>query len=61
MSALESFLAMGGYGAFVWPSYLLSLLVLGGVLVTSRRARRRSEQALAALREQTSRIRRHAP
>jgi heme exporter protein D len=26
---MTDFLAMGGYGAFVWPSYALALLVLG--------------------------------
>ena len=34
MSGLREFLAMGGYGAFVWPSYLVVLavlVVLGGL------------------------------
>ena len=26
---MRHFLAMGGYGAYVWPSYALALLVLG--------------------------------
>jgi heme exporter protein D len=60
VSALQTFLEMGGYAAFVWPSYLLSLLVLGVVLIASVRARRRSEQLLAALRDRSARVRRHA-
>ncbi|MBC7162485.1 heme exporter protein CcmD [Immundisolibacter sp.] len=26
---MSEFLAMGGYGAYVWPSYALAALVLG--------------------------------
>jgi heme exporter protein D len=28
--SLNEFLDMGGYARFVWPSYLLGLIVLGG-------------------------------
>jgi len=46
---MSEFLAMGGYAAFVWPAYGVSLIVLGAAvawtLATSRRVRRR----LAAL------------
>ena len=28
MSALQHFLAMGGYAAYVWPAYILFFLVL---------------------------------
>jgi heme exporter protein CcmD len=27
---IDEFLNMGGYARFVWPSYLLGLIVLGG-------------------------------
>jgi heme exporter protein D len=47
-----SIFAMGGYGFYVWPSYGLTALafalMLGWTLVTLK-ARRREEQALAAL------------
>ncbi|MEM7255520.1 MAG: heme exporter protein CcmD [Pseudomonadota bacterium] len=28
MSSIEEFFAMGGYAAYVWPSYVFALLVL---------------------------------
>ena len=34
---LEEFLNMGGYARFVWPSYLLGLLVLIGNVWSARR------------------------
>jgi heme exporter protein D len=37
---MSDFLAMGGYAAFVWPSYGLTALVLGGLAWASWRARR---------------------
>ena len=44
----QSFLAMGGYAAFVWPSYALALIVLiANAIIPPRRER--------ALREQISR------
>ena len=36
---MESFLHMGGYGVFVWPSFAVSAAVLVGLLVLSLRAR----------------------
>ena len=40
---MADYLAMGGYAAFVWPSYALSVIVLAGLaawtLWTNRRAR----------------------
>lgn len=46
---------MGRYGAFVWPAYGVSVLVLLGFvadsLVRSARWRRRAERAEAARRE----------
>ena len=43
------YLAMGGYAAYVWPAYGLTLLVLGGLLLwslTSYRRRRRELERL---------------
>ncbi len=39
---------MGGYGAFVWPAFGASALVLGWLWVSSLRRLRRLERALAA-------------
>ena len=39
---------MGGYGAFVWPAFGASAVVLGGLWVSSLRRLRGLERALAA-------------
>ncbi len=49
MSALATFIHMGGYGAFVWPSFAITLAVLIGLYVASRRTLRANEAALKAL------------
>lgn len=46
---MSEFLDMGGYAAFVWPSYGLSALVLIGVLVISLRQRRRALEAVTRM------------
>jgi heme exporter protein D len=46
---MAEFFAMGGYGAFVWPAFGLSAIVLVALLVTSVRSLRASEQALAEI------------
>ncbi len=46
---MDGFLAMGGYGAFVWSAYAVTFLVLGGVMawtVATLRRRRRELEAL---------------
>ncbi len=48
MEQLQDFLAMGGYGAFVWPAFGASALVLGWLWVSSLRRLRALERALAA-------------
>jgi heme exporter protein D len=47
MDQLQDFLAMGGYGAYVWPAFGISALVLGWLLVSSLRRLRGLERALA--------------
>jgi heme exporter protein D len=47
MDQLQNFLAMGGYGAYVWPAFGISALVLGWLLVSSLRRLRGLERALA--------------
>ncbi len=48
MEQMQEFFAMGGYGAFVWPAYGASTLVLGWLWVSSLRRLRGLERALAA-------------
>lgn len=50
METLTTFLAMGGYAPFVWPSYALTFVVIIGLAVISVRALRSAESTLAALR-----------
>ena len=49
MDSLTSFLEMGGYARFVWPSFVVTLVVLGGLLIESVRALKVRQQRLAAL------------
>ena len=46
---LGSYLAMGGYAAFVWPAYGVALIVLGGLSWHSRRRHQTSAAALERL------------
>lgn len=48
---MSSFLEMGGYGTFVWPSYGLSAGVLIGILMFSLRRRNRARRRVADLLE----------
>ncbi len=32
---MQTFLAMGGYGIFVWPAFALTAVILIGMLVTT--------------------------
>ncbi len=57
---MEEFLNMGGYGAFIWPSYGISFLILAFLVVLSFRRLRRIERTLKPL-EQDRRARRRRP
>ena len=54
MSDIHEFLRMGGYAAFVWPSYALVLAIVIYNIVGARRAlseaRRLAKRRLAAAR-----------
>ncbi len=41
---------MGGYAAFVWPSFAITAVVLVGLLLASLRLLRSNEAALTALK-----------
>jgi len=60
MEGIESFLAMGGYGAYVWPAYGLTAAVMIAFLVTTLRSLRRNQKALDALEAETGPRRRRA-
>ena len=44
-------LTMGGYAAYVWPSYGLTALVMVGLMIASRRALKARERELRILQE----------
>ena len=48
MNALQTFLAMGGYAAYVWPAYAVFFLVLIADTVAPRVRRRRVLRELRA-------------
>ncbi len=45
----SEFLAMGGYAAYVWPSFGIALVVMLVVLLVSRRSFKAREETLEAL------------
>lgn len=49
MSALQTWAAMGGYAAFVWPAYAIAIVVLGGIAAQSWRRYRVSIRELDRL------------
>ena len=51
---MTSFWAMGGYAAFIWPAFALTVLVLACLLIVSLRALRANENVLADLERANS-------
>ena len=49
MTDLESFLAMGGYAAYVWPAYGAGVVILAAIWFDGQRRRRAVERALQAV------------
>jgi heme exporter protein D len=49
MDALATWLAMGGYAAFVWPAYGIAAFVLGGLVIHSWQRHRHSAGELDRL------------
>ncbi len=47
--ASGGFWAMGGYAAFVWPAYAVTVLALGFLLISGWRGLRHAERRLAAV------------
>ena len=50
MDRLAEFFAMGGYASFVWPAYIIALVIMVGLLGVSIRDLRRNESLLETLR-----------
>lgn len=52
---MDGFLAMGGYGPYVWPAYVISALTLGGlaawIITRSGKARRKLAARERSLKE----------
>ena len=48
MNAVQSFLAMGGYAAYVWPAYAVFLIVLIADTIAPRLRRQRLLRELRA-------------
>ncbi len=46
---MTHFLAMGGYAAYVWPSFAVSILGIGGILAATLRDYARAKRRLAEL------------
>ncbi len=46
---MTNFLAMGGYAAYVWPAYAVTVLALVGMMVASLQSLRHRQRLLAAL------------
>jgi heme exporter protein D len=49
---MADYLAMGGYAAFVWPAYSLSVIVLAGLVVWTLWANRRARDMLRRMETQ---------
>ncbi len=47
MDAFQSFLDMGSYGSYVWPSYGLTAVIMAWLVVATLRKLRAREQELA--------------
>lgn len=55
---MADFFAMGGYAAFVWSAYGITVLVLGTLALASIAAERRTRARLAAIEQRAPRRRR---
>ena len=53
MEAINELLSMGGYGGYVWPSYLVTAAVLIAMLAASLRLLRSNEATIRDLEKTT--------
>lgn len=47
---MAEFFEMGGYAAFIWPAYVVAILLMAGLLVLSLRSMRQREALVQSLR-----------
>ena len=57
MDRIETYLALGGYWAYVWSALAVTAVVMVGQVVTTLRTLRRREAALAELEARRQRRR----
>jgi heme exporter protein D len=46
---MNDFFAMGGYAAYVWPSYIIAVATIAGMAIQTVTAWRRAQERLQAL------------
>jgi heme exporter protein D len=49
MSMVKEFFDMGGYGAYIWASYAVTIVVMVVMVITSLRGLRENDAALRSL------------
>jgi heme exporter protein D len=47
---MENFWQMGGYAVYVWPSYALALIALGGIFIATRATLKKREREFEHLK-----------
>lgn len=58
METIETFFQMGGYGAYVWPAFGVTVVLMGGLFVWSRHALRSDRRTLDLLQQARRDLRR---
>ena len=51
MDRIATFLAMGGYAAYVWPAFAVAAIVMAGLVANTLVTLRRRERELAGIEE----------
>ncbi len=51
MEKITEFLAMGGYGIYVWPSYIIAAAVIVIMAVVTVRSLRQAQKTLSSLKD----------
>ncbi len=51
---MAEFFSMDGYGGYIWPAYVLSVVILAGFVLVSLRSYRHAQKRVADLEANTS-------
>jgi len=51
---MAEFFSMGGYGAYVWPSYVMTAVIMAVLLIVSMRSLRATQTAFDRLKNEAS-------